>query len=128
MKGEEMGLALRALIARGRFGDGTVRSGRLRDDHDCSGVAAGRSSFAHKVVAYPTPVSPGTIVIDPGSHFLCPVHGGGQAIRQTQLQRPGGLGHPAWAASVCRMPTLVAVPPPPPPPGLRLWFWPYGRR
>jgi lipoprotein-anchoring transpeptidase ErfK/SrfK len=27
-------------------------------------------AFARKVVAYPTPVSPGTIVIDPGSHFL----------------------------------------------------------
>jgi lipoprotein-anchoring transpeptidase ErfK/SrfK len=38
-------------------------------------------AFARKVVAYPTPVSPGTIVIDPGSHFLYLVQGGGQAIR-----------------------------------------------
>ena len=27
-------------------------------------------AFARKVVTYPTPVPPGTIVIDPGSHFL----------------------------------------------------------
>ena len=38
-------------------------------------------SFARKVVTYPTPVPPGTIVIDPGSHFLYLVQGGGQAIR-----------------------------------------------
>ena len=38
-------------------------------------------SFARKLVTYPTPVPPGTIVIDPGSHFLYLVQGGGQAIR-----------------------------------------------
>ncbi len=38
-------------------------------------------SFARKVVAYPTPEPPGTIVIDPGGHFLYLVQGGGQAIR-----------------------------------------------
>ena len=38
-------------------------------------------SFARKAVAYPTPESPGTIIIDPASHFLYLVQGGGQAIR-----------------------------------------------
>ncbi len=38
-------------------------------------------AFARKVVTYPTPEPPGTIVIDPGSHFLYLVQGGGQAIR-----------------------------------------------
>jgi lipoprotein-anchoring transpeptidase ErfK/SrfK len=38
-------------------------------------------SFARRVVAYPTPEPPGTIVIDPGGHFLYLVQGGGQAIR-----------------------------------------------
>jgi hypothetical protein len=32
-------------------------------------------------------------------------------------------GTPGTVA-VCRMPTLVAVPPPQPLPGFRLWFWP----
>jgi len=38
-------------------------------------------AFARKIVTYPTPVPTGTIVIDPGSHFLYLVQGGGQAIR-----------------------------------------------
>ena len=38
-------------------------------------------AFARKVVTYPTPVRAGTIVIDPGSHFLYLVQGDGQAIR-----------------------------------------------
>ncbi len=38
-------------------------------------------AFARKVVAYPTPEPPGTIVVDPGSHFLYLVQPGGQAIR-----------------------------------------------
>ena len=38
-------------------------------------------AFARKVVAYPSPERPGTIVVDPGSHFLYLVQGGGQAIR-----------------------------------------------
>ena len=38
-------------------------------------------SFARKVVAYPTREPPGTIIIDPGSHFLYLVQGGGQAMR-----------------------------------------------
>src|SRR6202161_4558907 len=38
-------------------------------------------AFARAVVTYPTPEPPGTIIVDPGSHFLYLVQGGGQAIR-----------------------------------------------
>lgn len=38
-------------------------------------------AFARRTVIYPSPVSPGTIIVDPGSHFLYLVQGGGQAIR-----------------------------------------------
>jgi lipoprotein-anchoring transpeptidase ErfK/SrfK len=38
-------------------------------------------AFARKVVAYPSRERPGTIVVDPGSHFLYLVQGGGQAVR-----------------------------------------------
>ena len=37
--------------------------------------------FARQVVSYPTREKPGTIVIDPGSHFLYLVQGGRQAMR-----------------------------------------------
>jgi lipoprotein-anchoring transpeptidase ErfK/SrfK len=39
------------------------------------------SGFARKVVTYLTPVRAGTIVVDPGNHFLYLVQGDGQAIR-----------------------------------------------
>ena len=38
-------------------------------------------AFARHVVAYPTHERPGTIIVDPGSHFLYFVHDAGQAIR-----------------------------------------------
>src|ERR1700733_2112726 len=38
-------------------------------------------AFARTVVAYPSRERPGTIIVDPGSHFLYLVQGGGQAIR-----------------------------------------------
>jgi lipoprotein-anchoring transpeptidase ErfK/SrfK len=38
-------------------------------------------AFARKVVTYPSPEPPGTIIVDPGSHFLYLVQPGGQAIR-----------------------------------------------
>src|SRR5262252_6956282 len=38
-------------------------------------------AFARTVVTYPSRERPGTIVVDPGSHFLYLVQGGGQAIR-----------------------------------------------
>ena len=53
-------------------------------------------AFARKVVTYPTPVPPGTIVIDPGSHFLYLVQGGGQAIRYGVGVGREGFG---WARS-----------------------------
>jgi lipoprotein-anchoring transpeptidase ErfK/SrfK len=38
-------------------------------------------AFARTVVTYPSPEPQGTIVVDPGSHFLYLIQGGGQAIR-----------------------------------------------
>ncbi|HUC51345.1 MAG TPA: L,D-transpeptidase [Xanthobacteraceae bacterium] len=38
-------------------------------------------AFARRVVTYPSPERLGTIVVDPGSHFLYLVQGNGQAIR-----------------------------------------------
>jgi lipoprotein-anchoring transpeptidase ErfK/SrfK len=38
-------------------------------------------AFARQTVAYATHEAPGTIVIDPASHFLYLVQGGGKAIR-----------------------------------------------
>ena len=38
-------------------------------------------AFARTAVTYPSPEPPGTIVVDPGSHFLYLIQGGGQAIR-----------------------------------------------
>ena len=37
--------------------------------------------FARQVVAYPTHEPPGTIIIDPASHFLYFIHDAGRAIR-----------------------------------------------
>ncbi len=50
----------------------------------CATTQASREAdpaFARRTVAYPSPERPGTIVVDPGSHFLYLVQGGGQAIR-----------------------------------------------
>ncbi len=38
-------------------------------------------AFARKIAIYPSTERPGTIIVDPGSHFLYLVQGGGQAIR-----------------------------------------------
>jgi lipoprotein-anchoring transpeptidase ErfK/SrfK len=38
-------------------------------------------AWARRVVAYPSPEPPGTIIVDPGAHFLYLVQSGGQAIR-----------------------------------------------
>jgi lipoprotein-anchoring transpeptidase ErfK/SrfK len=38
-------------------------------------------AFARQVVAYPTHERPGTLIIDPASHFLYFIHNAGQAIR-----------------------------------------------
>ena len=50
----------------------------------CATAPASReanSAFARQTVAYATHEAPGTIVIDPSSHFLYLVQGGGKAIR-----------------------------------------------
>ena len=38
-------------------------------------------AFARQVVTYPTHERPGTIIVDPYSHFLYVIHDAGQAIR-----------------------------------------------
>lgn len=38
-------------------------------------------AFARKVVTYPSPEPPGTLIVDPGSHYLYLVQQDGQAIR-----------------------------------------------
>ena len=53
-------------------------------------------AFARKVVAYPSPAPPGTVIVDPGSHFLYLVQGGGQAIRYGVGVGGEGFG---WAGS-----------------------------
>jgi lipoprotein-anchoring transpeptidase ErfK/SrfK len=81
MQSEETGLALRALIAKGVSAMGLLGLVACATTSTTPVSRQADPAFARKVVAYPTPVSPGTIVIDPGSHFLYLVQGGGQAIR-----------------------------------------------
>ena len=38
-------------------------------------------AFARQIVAYPTRERPGTMIVDPGSHFLYFIHDAGRAIR-----------------------------------------------
>jgi lipoprotein-anchoring transpeptidase ErfK/SrfK len=95
MKSKGTGLALRALIARGVFAMALL--GLVACATTTPPVARQADpAFARKVVTYPTPVPPGTIVIDPGSHFLYLVQGGGQAIRYGV--GVGGEGF-AWSGS-----------------------------
>jgi lipoprotein-anchoring transpeptidase ErfK/SrfK len=53
-------------------------------------------AFARKVVTYPSPAPPGTIIIDAGTHFLYLVQGGGQAIRHGVGVGGEGFG---WSGS-----------------------------
>ena len=53
-------------------------------------------AFARKVVAYPSPAPPGTVIVDPGRHFLYLVQRGGQAIRYGVGVGGEGFG---WAGS-----------------------------
>jgi lipoprotein-anchoring transpeptidase ErfK/SrfK len=55
-------------------------------------------AFARKVVTYPSRERPGTIVVDPGSHFLYLVQGGGQAIRYGVAVGSEGFG---WSGVAC---------------------------
>ena len=57
---------------------------RVDRPHGCVTSPASREpdpAFARQTVAYATHEPPGTIVIDPASHFLYLVQGGGKAIR-----------------------------------------------
>jgi lipoprotein-anchoring transpeptidase ErfK/SrfK len=81
MKSGETVLVLRALIVRG--GPAIALLGLVACATTTTTPVSRQAdpAFARRVVTYPTPVPPGTIVIDPGSHFLYLVQGGGQAIR-----------------------------------------------
>ena len=57
-------------------------------------------AFARKIVTYPSPERPGTIIVDPGSHFLHLVQGGGQAIRYGVGVGSEGFGR-SGLATVC---------------------------
>ena len=46
-----------------------------------AGIFTPWGAFARQVVAYPTHERPGTMIIDPASHFLYFIHDAGQAIR-----------------------------------------------
>ena len=63
--------ALASVLAAGLAGCAAAPAPTLQAD----------PAFARKVVSYPSPEPPGTIIIDPGSHFLYLVQGGGQAVR-----------------------------------------------
>src|ERR1700719_1962840 len=79
MKSGETVLVLRALIVRG------VPAMALLALVACATTTNPVSrqvdpAFARKVVAYPSPAPPGTVIVDPGRHLYL-VQGGGQAIR-----------------------------------------------
>ena len=67
---KETGLALRALIARGVSAMALLCLVACATTTTSPVARQADPAFARKVVTYPTPVPPGTIVIDPGSHFL----------------------------------------------------------
>ena len=81
MKSKETVLVLRALIVRGGAAMALLGLVACATTNTSPVSRQADPAFARKVVTYPTPVPPGTIVIDPGSHFLYLVQGGGQAIR-----------------------------------------------
>jgi len=81
MKSGETLLVLRALIVRGWPAMALLGLVACATTPTTPVSRQADPAFARKVVIYPTPVPPGTIVIDPGSHFLYLVQGGGQAIR-----------------------------------------------
>ena len=70
MKSMETELALRALIAKGVSAMALLFLVACATTSTAPVSRQADPALARKVVTYPTPVSPGTIVIDPGSHFL----------------------------------------------------------
>jgi lipoprotein-anchoring transpeptidase ErfK/SrfK len=81
MKSGETVLVLRALIVRGGAAIALLGLVACATTTTTPVSRQADPAFARRAVTYPTPVPPGTIVIDPGSHFLYLVQGGGQAIR-----------------------------------------------
>jgi lipoprotein-anchoring transpeptidase ErfK/SrfK len=80
MKPSDRVSSFRAVIAGGVLG--MALSGLVACATTTSPVSRQADrAFARKVVTYPSPATAGTIIIDPGSHFLYLVQGGGQAIR-----------------------------------------------
>ncbi len=71
----------RAIIAGGFAGFAWLGLVGCATTSTTQGPEANDPQFARQVVSYPTREKPGTIVIDPGSHFLYLVQGGGQAMR-----------------------------------------------
>jgi hypothetical protein len=69
MKSEETGPALRALIAVGVAAMALLGLVACATTSTTPVSRQADPAFARKVVTYPTPVPPGTIVIDPGSHL-----------------------------------------------------------
>jgi lipoprotein-anchoring transpeptidase ErfK/SrfK len=74
------------LAARARFAAGGLIAGIVAlSFQGCTitrpPVETADPAFARRVVAYPSPEPPGTIIVDPGSHFLYLVQAGGTAIR-----------------------------------------------
>ena len=71
---------LAALLATGGFALALAGCGGtlMGEQQEAKGPDA---AFARKVVTYPSPEPAGTIIVDPGNHYLYLVQGGGQAIR-----------------------------------------------
>jgi lipoprotein-anchoring transpeptidase ErfK/SrfK len=80
-----MEVRIRTMPSRRAVTTGALASGALAGLFGCTTAPEptlqADPAFARKVVTYPSPEPPGTIIIDPGSHFLYLVQPGGQAIR-----------------------------------------------
>ena len=72
------GMAAAVLLATMACVGGTTNAGVLTPWEQPRGPDP---AFARQVVAYPRHERPGTIIVDPGSHFLYLIHDAGQAIR-----------------------------------------------
>ena len=72
------GLACAVLLIISACVGGTTSAGIFTPWEQPAGA---NPAFARQVVAYPTHELPGTIIVDPASHFLYFIHDAGQAIR-----------------------------------------------
>src|SRR5437016_9658344 len=69
-------------------------------------------AFARQVVAYPTHERPGTIIVDPASHFLYFIHDAGQAIRYGVGVGAEGLSGPGVRQSIASRNGPIGIRPP----------------